>query len=372
MTQFAAILLSRQPLRPNGQTAWVKQVVAAMAWLKDNKCGLISSTGMQTWELITALASMKKLPVQVFVPLTDSHEFASECDSLIYQYELDPDLTEFVPVYGSERAPNPASLMSRRDRLIVKQADLLVPVSIREDGGMANLVSVARAFGRQITREFEIDHEDRVGSLAEVFSDYPINPELENTRYEYLVHWTRATNSPWPDERQIDFYKDVLASSAWPRSGLETLRRIVRQRRVISSFRHMPAGVATVSFSSLPPVEVIPLMKWRARYRQMSFEPYGIAISRGAAEGGGVRPVEYVEPPDDPAGGEERWRRQTRGRITDWRQEKEYRIRGDFAFGGIPPDQIVLYCKSPQEADLLRSECPYRVIPLFTSCDNST
>ena len=365
MARFAAILLSRQPLRPNGQTPWVKQVVAAVTWLKVHDYGLVGSIGIQTWELITALAVREKLPVRLFVPVTDPGEFDSECDSLTYQFDLDPKLTEFVPVFGSEKAPSSVSLMTRRDRLIVKQAQLLVPVSVREDGGMSNLITVARAFGRELVTDFEIGYEDRTSPLAADFSGHPVNPELQNIKRDYIIHWTRAANGPWPDERLVDFYRAIFASTSWPRSGLETLRRVAGQKRIIASFRHMPAGVATVSFSSLSPREVIPLMTWRARYHQMSFEPYGIGFGRKAAESAGIQPVIYSENANDSGDENERWRRQTKGRVTDWRQEEEYRIRGDFSFGSVRPEDVVLFCKTPQEAELLRRELPYRVVPMF-------
>lgn len=372
MAQFAAILLSRQSLRPNGQTPWVKQVVAAVAWLKKNNYGLTGSTGLQTWELLTAMAAREKLPLRLFVPLADPEEFPTECDSLTFQFDLDPELTELIPVYGSDKPPSPTSLMVRRDRLVVKQADLLVPVSVREDGGMANLLTVAKAFGRDIHRDFEIRHEERNDPLSFDFKGHPINPELKDFEESFVIHWTRGTNGPWPGERLADLYADILASSSWPRSGLATLQRIAQHQRIVASYRHMPAGTATVSFSKLSPMEAVPLMTWRSRYRQMSFEPYGIGFKEAVAESSGIRPVIYTDGTVDSAHVEDRWLRQGKGKITDWRQEKEYRIRGDFSFGGMSDKDIALFCKNPGEAEELRARFPYRVIPMFTPVTGPT
>ncbi len=365
MTRFAAILLSRQPLRPNGQTPWIKQVIAAVAWLKKNGYGLAASAGLQTWELLTFLSAREELPVKIYVPAEDPEEFASDCDSLTYQFGLDPDFAQFSPVYGSDGDTSSTSLMIRRDRLIVKQSQLLIPVSVRSEGGMANLITVARAFGRELNTDFEVRHEQHTDPLASNFNECPINPEVHQMDRPYVVHWTRANNGPWPGERLTDFYGDILDSTSWPRSGFETLRRIVLQKRIIASYLHMPAGTATVSLSALAPSEVVPLMKWRARYRQMSFEPYGVGFSREIAEAAGIRPVAYVDAGTDPEDVDERWLRQTKGRVTDWRQEKEYRIRGDFDFGRVSKDDVVLFCRTPQEAELLRREFPFSVMPVF-------
>ena len=73
----AAILLSRQPLRPTRTSPWVKRTVEAVEWVRENNLILISSVGMQTWELVTALVSMYSLPLRLHLPVLAGQSFST-------------------------------------------------------------------------------------------------------------------------------------------------------------------------------------------------------------------------------------------------------------------------------------------------------
>jgi hypothetical protein len=143
----------------------------------------------------------------------------------------------------------------------------------------------------------------------------------------------------------------MLSSNTWPREALATLKRIIQSGKILASSRHMPGKVPTVSFSSLTPLEVIPLIRWRARYAEMSFEPYGIGIERTTALESGVRPVIYGANAD--TADCENWLCQSPGNITDWRNEKEYRCLGDFQLDALPSDKLTLFCRFAEEVEAL-------------------
>ena len=84
----ATILLSRQPLRPSGKAAWVKQSVAAVRWLKSQELVLHSSIGMQTWELLTSVASLEEIKLILSVPAANSYEFKRLKRSAIDQFKI--------------------------------------------------------------------------------------------------------------------------------------------------------------------------------------------------------------------------------------------------------------------------------------------
>ena len=98
MEKYVGILLSRQPLRPCGNTAWVERTVAALRWVKQRRMGVVSSIGMQTWELVIAVSSDLGLPVKLILPVSAGSEFDQLCEQTLRDYSLDPARTEFVPV----------------------------------------------------------------------------------------------------------------------------------------------------------------------------------------------------------------------------------------------------------------------------------
>jgi len=354
MSGFGAILLSRQPLRPTGASAWVRQSLRAVRWLHDRQSGLVSSVGMQTWELLTALASDLRMPVLLVIPACSRDDFWRECDQAMADFNLKPGLTEFGPALaegGADRAVN----LLRRDRLVVEKADILLPLSLRTNGNMVSLLTEAESTAHKVDRRFEIGCPGRASGLKYNLCGEPLNPALDEATGRYLIHWTRGTSNPWPGERKISLYRAVIQSTRWPRSAFDTLKRIASMRKLVASGRHMPDRTPTVSFSGLAPQEVIPLMRWRARYGEMSYEPFGIGIERSLAAELGIREVHYCDgrsrrrvPVD------ERWCWQSSGTITDWRAEKEYRYRGDLKLDGIPAESLALFCMTAAEAEELR------------------
>jgi hypothetical protein len=356
MSAFGAILLSRQPLRPSGASAWVKQSLRAVRWLHDRQTGLVSSIGMQTWELLTTLASDLHMPLLLVIPACSRDDFWRECDQAMTDFNLKPDLTEFLPALaGSD--PGRTDYLQERDRLVMEKADILLPLSLRLNGNMVNLLAEAESAVHKVDRQFEIGCPGRASALKYNLKGRLLNPALGEAVGKYLIHWTRATRGPWPGERKISLYRVVVQSTRWPRSAFDTLKRIASMRKIVASSRHMPDRTPTVSFSGLAPQEVVPLMRWRARYGEMSFEPYGIGIERCLAAELGIREVHYCDgrsghrvPADD------RWCWQSRGKITDWRAEQEYRHRGDLKLDGIPPESIALFCMTATEAEELRSQ----------------
>jgi hypothetical protein len=360
------VLLSRQPLRPCGHTGWVRQSVAAVRWIKQQGHRLLSSVGLQTWELATGLASIEHIPLELYVPVSGESYFAPLCEALTHQFALMPGLVSFVPVSSDVSERERRLLLSRRDRFIVQLADCVVPISVRPNGNMAELLAWAEQSGKRIVRDFEIAPEKHTEAMKYTLENEAINPALTQCTDACVIHWTRATNAAWPGERLIDLYTDVISSPCWPRNAFSTLKRILDSGTLLASSRHMPGNIPCVCFSALPPAEVIPLMRWRARYAEMSFEPYGIGVRRDVAESLGILPVHYygsseeVEP-----GGVEPWRCQSVGEITDWRTEKEHRCQGDFQLDTIPRDAITLYCRTAAEGQELQEIYGYDVIPFL-------
>ncbi|MBI5267900.1 MAG: hypothetical protein HY851_11775 [candidate division Zixibacteria bacterium] len=360
----AAILLSRQPRRPCARDLWVQKTTQAVDFLTSKNSTIVSSVGLQTWELITAVVSMRGAKLHLVVPGISIDEFNRKTARLREEFALTDRQTEFESV-AIPKGTDKAGAQTLRDSAVISRADILVPLSIRPDGNMAQAIRNAEQAGREIIRDFQIPYARREEPIAYDIKPEQVSRQLHKIGRDYLIHWTRASNTSWPGERKIDFYRGVISAGRYPRTAFDTLLRILTTHRLIGSPRHMPGRTRAVSFTGLSPLDCLPLMRWRARFGEMSFEPYGIGLRRSWAEKIGIEPVIYYENAGRPPVGVEPWRTQSRGIKTDWRQEDEYRFRGDLDLSGIPPDQMIAFCVTRDEATRIEKENEVRVVSLY-------
>ena len=107
-------------------------------------------------------------------------------------------------------------------------------------------------------------------------------------------------------------------------------------------------------------------MRWRARYREMSFEPYGIGIEKKAAEKLGVRKVLYGNPEmyryldrdDQPYF-------QSIGSRGFWLPEREYRFLGDLDLELLDQKDIIVIVWKPDEVSLVKSIFDGQVVSFY-------
>jgi hypothetical protein len=318
------------------------------------------SFGQSSWELTLALASSRKLPLRLFIPIAEDKEPDRVANQVRHEFALDYPDVELVFVGADEKLSKPEA-MKARDQVIIKQSDILIPVAVRRGGFMDR--AVTSPGGKYVVTSFAVPHQTRRVGLAYAVEPSDLSPEARSFDEPYVIHWTRTATGPWPSETKLEYYCNIAAADEYPRIGFHTLRRILDTRCICASTRRMPGGLPCACFSSLPPGDAAPLMRWRSRYRCMSFEPYGVGFKKPVAETLGILPVRYYDPDSESAPeGEERWRWQSCGLKTDWRQECEYRHRGDVHFDRVADEDIVVFCRFQSEAEHLRREFGLRVI----------
>ncbi|MGH8016278.1 MAG: hypothetical protein ACREBV_08820, partial [Candidatus Zixiibacteriota bacterium] len=306
-----------------------------------------TSAGTPNWEIITSCASIEKVPIRIF--LADA--LMPHKSQLASEFALDDSLTEFIEQVTKKIGGDARAIWKHRDETIVKSSDFLIPVSIRPGGSLFKLIQGAKQAGKEVIDEFHTKYEKSKTRLSYTLKQRDLSDGIKQLGRDFIFHWTRATNGPWPDEKKIEFYENLLNSEIYPRSAFDTLKRIIDSKKVIASARNMPDRILTVSFSGLSPLDAIKLMKWRSRYRQMSFEPYGLGLDKTTARSMGISQVQYYDAksekvlPTVPP-----WLLQSKGRKTDWSNEDEYRILGDFNLTEIPVDKLVAICRFRHEA----------------------
>lgn len=351
----AAIMISRQPLRVSSESTWLKAASEAVLWAGENGYTLLTSVGVKTWEMVLFLGNRYGVNCRIFLIADNEDDFRERSQWVRGQFRLD-DKAEFVYLPGQGK--DKSEICGERDRIIANEADLLIPVSIRKGGNMDSLLEEMQSRGKAVERCFEIRYQKREEKLK-----YDLKGVFSGSAFgigkEYLYHWTRASEGPWPGQLFCDYYESVFTSRSFPGSAFATLKNILFQRKIFASSRHMPSGVAVVSFTGASPAEFAPLMRWRSRYREMSFEPYGIGIEKQAALQCGFARVKYFDKPGKTPC-DERWIHHSAGKTGSWIIEDEYRHCGDFDLQGISPDKLICLCYSETEALEIESEFKIR------------
>jgi hypothetical protein len=312
---------------------------------------------MTTWEVVLYLAVHNAVPRIVLIPCCSTEIFESLCRYYSLQFNLSDDLTSYLPVFARDRIQDASTI---RDDEAVKMADVVVPVSVRKSGTMDQII--ARLDGQSLLSSFLTRYQSRTTPLHVSYTnDYHYNTDLSEISKDFIFHWTRTTYKPWPDEILLDYYGDVVNSLSYPRTAVKTLEHIMECGKLIGSNRHMPGNQRCVSFTVKEPFDFIPLMRWRSRYREMSFEPYGIGIRNSVAIAQKVTYTDSIIDKND----SERWLIQSAGKKGNWTLEAEYRCKGDFIFSKISRDDLLIICPTPGEASWFSEKFGIRVLPMF-------
>jgi hypothetical protein len=356
----AVILNSRQSLDITGSCEWVKKTIDAVSWVRDQGYILITSVGIKTWEISLFAAVEQSIPVIILIPVSSEDAFDSLRSYYCSQFRIDPAKATFLPVMGSENEPDE---QKKRDIVAVEMADLVIPVSVRKNGSLDQIVSSLEP--ASFCLDFRTPYQSKGRIQKSNYTDSNVNDEIQaEWLSDYLYHWTRTTWKPWPDELFADYYKDIVNSADFPRTALKTLEHIIESRTIIGSDRHMPGKFRCVSFTGEAPDRFLPLMRWRSRYKEMSFEPYGIGIRRRVTLELGVKKVLYTESPGG-ISGEDRWLTQSLGKKGDWLLENEYRCRDEFSFAEIDISEILVVCQTVTESLHLSEKYGLNAIPMF-------
>jgi hypothetical protein len=200
-------------------------------------------------------------------------------------------------------------------------------------------------------------HGARILSLAEIRPD------------DYLLHWTRQRDGPWPNETDAKYLDDLIFGvAAADHSKLAALLRILATGRLIATNRLTRDSRPVVCFSEVRVCELPGLRKFRQHLGRWDFETAGIAIRKSTLSRMGARPVHY--------GSESEWSRvpavdrpffhindpgTTR---TDWSSEKEWRLIGDLDLRAIGTDDVIAFAESFPDAETLASISRWPVVVL--------
>ncbi len=356
------VLNSRQSKTPRGDDPWVRNTIEAVKLAIHRHSPIVSSIGMNTWELSLWATGESGGNAVVILPAPSSGSREKSILSVASDFgiEFEKHAWLFVPV--SKGSGSAKSWWAERDRLAFEIATCIMPVSVRPKGRLLKYMETGLRPEQSIHEGFRTEYEN--GSRRDEINLPEKCFEVEN--WPYVTHWTCRRYGPWPGETSADYYRAVAASrSSYARSASATLKKILAENLIRASGNHIRKSTPVVAFTALKPSEALPLMRWRKRYVRPTFEPYGIAIHYRAAMGIGIRPVTYLK-----SGGKKKTDEgvspdMIQGWGTgDWPKEKEWRAIGDVDLSELPEKNVIVLVPDKKEAEEFRSLTHFEVLPL--------
>ncbi|MFT5323186.1 MAG: hypothetical protein ACI8P0_001033 [Planctomycetaceae bacterium] len=190
---------------------------------------------------------------------------------------------------------------------------------------------------------------------------------------EWLLHWTRAPRNEWPGESGDDHLSSsVLSEEEVVRTAFGTLQRIVDEGVVRATSGNTRATVDVVCLADVPLVTLLAKRVFRSHRGRWDFEHYGIGVRKQRVWSLGGRPVIYGDEsvwqtlPE----GERPWfqlqQSQSDSNPIDWTVENEWRLTSELKLGNVPADDVFVFCRTEDEAEMLRAAYDWRVVSVET------
>ncbi|MEO8269870.1 MAG: hypothetical protein ABI557_09120, partial [Aureliella sp.] len=185
----------------------------------------------------------------------------------------------------------------------------------------------------------------------------------------YLVHCTRATVGPLPDESDHSFRMRVWSQQeaiAW--QPLETLAHICRDGRLRAAATITRTDMRCVSFSAVPLVPLLKRRIFRSHLGRWDWEPYGLLIRRDVLQQFGAREVIYGDDVDFGKLTEsdkpyfQPMMRRTNKSMESWAEEREWRVAGDVRLRELPDDSVMHFVRTRIEAQQLSRYAQWPVL----------
>jgi hypothetical protein len=359
----ALILNSRQNLRPCGDDLWIINSRLAVEEAASKGYSLLASVGIGSWEICLYCGSRLGVSMEIVVPNEKQLDNSKLKEYYISQFRLSDSRITWHFVTGSQTET--AEII--RDRYLINAAEIIYPVSIRPNGNLAKLLDFRREDFPAVDNKYRIGYNQPKKYYKYHLEISRINPQIDNLLDNYLIHWTRTSNNPWPGESWYEYYESIVQSGEdYSHTAFRTLKRIISEKILRASSRHYRRGISAAAFSSLRPTEAAALMRWRARYREMAFEPYGVAIRKDYADMIGIREVIYgAAKSGDALSAELRPYFQSAGTKGYWVPEKEFRHIGDVDLKSIPDKNLIAVVWKREEIGEIQKVYDGRIISFY-------
>jgi len=360
---LGVILNSRQSKTPVGDDKWVQGTNEAVSQAIQSGYTLITSIGLNTWEL-TLWACSKQNGFQIVIcPLNSFEMIPHTVKSVIADFNLNPGRTGWL-FFESTDKKSPKKDWQIRDELAIYSADIFIPVSLRPQSNLQLMIEPYLADkGRQLIGDIKTGYHKPIYQHQHI----PKKPgdHLAGLKWDYITHWTRSCNGSMPGQFSHDYYQQITNSqTVYCNHALNVLKNILIEKSIRASSNNLPANLSAVAFTINHPKQMLKLMRWRKRLVNWNFEPYGIAIRTKAAVKQGIKEVIYGDKNryDQLTEKQKRFFQNTRGEKSDWQTENEWRHIGNIDLNIFSSDDIRIIVSNPSEIEKIKSYTESKII----------
>ena len=364
---WTAVLNSRQGRYLERGEEWIAATVSAVQAAAQHGKIIVASAGLNTWELTLWAAARAGAPALAVLPAkSDEPEenLQRQLEHLAHEFNCPPGFLSGAFFPASEDRRSPKTDWPERDRLVIRHADELRPVSIRPEGNLEQLIQEATQESKTINNDYQVEYQaDRKSADPRIPEDR-LASWTKSTDWRYLTHWTHTFGGPWPGEKKADYYAALLEDgNGNPRSAPDTLRRILQEGWLFGSSLHMPQNRKAVGFTELPPAEAMKEIKYRKRFQRWSFEPYGLVLNREKLKNLGARPVRYESETKNTDENDIFVQHQTSGRA-DWSGQREWRLPYDLDLSVFCEEEALVVVPAQREKEAIEPFSRWPVVAL--------
>lgn len=356
----ATVFNSRQSKYPRGCDNWITATGKAVVAAGEKQMTILTSLGMNTWEILLTYASKLNTNVIILMPGQDTLR-TEQLNEIRERFQLSERQTGFMFPCDSD-GKSRRELMQYRDRRIAELSDVIYPVAVRNQGMMESLLGEYR---EKVAPAYSIPY-GMPSRLRPRYDEKKFNNRIIHNNM--IVHFTRSNSEPWPGESEYQYYSGIINSGEeYYHSAGNSLLHILRDKKISASCRNIRGGFRVVGFAGINEENAASLFRYRSRLVNPYFEPFGICLSEKDALRFGIKPVVYGPPRVySRLSNDTRPFYQNCGSFGEqWRLENEWRHRGDFDFSHIPSNIIKIVV--PKEADIksIQENTDSEVIALF-------
>ncbi|NND96895.1 MAG: hypothetical protein HKN47_06145 [Pirellulaceae bacterium] len=184
-----------------------------------------------------------------------------------------------------------------------------------------------------------------------------------HTDDQWLIHCTRGCTGPWPGQTENQYRDELLlGGQIASRRPLDTLIRILRSGRLVAGAIASARQWPVVCFSAAPLTQLLISRRYRPHLKRWDYEPFGIAISRSAAQSIGIQQVIYGKAADRAQISEsDQFRFHPAGKTYDWTAEREWRSPVDVDLSKLGDRHVRVFVANAADAIEIQSHCPWRI-----------